>query len=1440
MKITQDEIFFTEELPATKRGRGGRKSEVDQPPSSVLDEEESTQIHIEEPKKKRPRGRPRKIDNAPNVIQEQLEVAKPQIKPIESKEDLGNENDSQLQSQNESQEVPENRDVKPKDQFMLETQEESQVEQTQLEQELEHHPEQSQSKECQIEKAQVERPSNEHLQTEESQVEQPKTDQPRSQIAETLIEISQIKQSPGQSLMQQPQVEQAHIPPTLLEKCQIKQSPSQILQGQPQAEKPQVDQAQPQIEKILIDASQIKQSPSQCHQPHQEQPPIERPHNEAIPNESRFDQSIHAVIQMDLSQLEKCCNEFQAKHSELSMINKTFKDLNLPNKKVDEFQLKQLQQPQVNKYQLEESQPEQPQLEKSPTEQPRNEAQDSSLDQSINTVAQMDLFAIERCCDELQNIDELKNQDLSMIDKVFKESIDTPAKRVRRSSKKQKAEIAGNVEVEAQKQPTEVRKLDQNHSEIKRLDKNQSEVKKSDQNHRQVNEPEDEFHLDEDITNQVESLTNLVAIPTNQSEDFDEDQPIALKAKKKRGRPPKSAQVAPPPTPITEKPEQEHVELSTSRSGRGIKRKRYLYEEAFENDPEESESDAPVEKKKRKPRVKKDQTDSENNSILKNLLTQNVPQDVTQDVPQNVTPKSTYKKKDGIACGKCDETSRNLYAFKLHIARQHGGVALKKGEDQEISEEMAIDFIKEAFNIVKTLKCYRCDKAYSSFVGMKLHLRICSKTEEELEALMVKCDECDFKTMSTNMRSHYINIHFNKKAEPEKEVAAEKEAAAVEFTPSGRRKRTAASKATQKMVKVLEEDKEADPLARAEEELFGDDMEDSDDDYHMGMDLDDRECAPKGSYQCEKCHYEAFDRKLIHEHFLKEHANDDEILEEEDEGDTEHEISSDEDLDDDLKEGKKKSSGGATSSHRVSKGKDGKYIKDTTICDIEIEFRKKNFGHNQFSQFEVQPLKFLSMDILPKAAKASFKFTIRKKNDLSLDRFQSANQSNEKSVIYAGGSIIASDWCPIEDTVKRSEIIALSADLYEENQHNQMAFIQFWAFDHNAKKSPYLSSLIVIKETFKIHCLKWCPSLQKMNKKDSRIGLLAVACSDGTIKIYTIGQDMIKHEQATEVIETEPSKILKRKDASNSTACLKICWFRGKHHRIVAGVFNDGYIGLWDLNNQSPLLFLTNHNVDIYPKHLIRGHHPSNHISIALSDSDGKSFPEYMYTGSSDKKITVWNLSHPKGPIVESDQLTFSVNDLVYMSHYEQAITAAFDDSGSFAMNRVVFYDQNVSEDSKGCGIMLHNSSVVGLDFSPWMNLIVSGSSSGSVVIYFGEDGRDGIKIRNHNHRRSLVYESSMCESAVEGLEYMKTETEMRQNFPELCIDFDDKSGNWRMVSETEIHKLKEKGVLNWENVRRYPALSVNRLNFNPNLKAKNWLFSGSQAGIGRFISCQL
>ena len=105
-------------------------------------------------------------------------------------------------------------------------------------------------------------------------------------------------------------------------------------------------------------------------------------------------------------------------------------------------------------------------------------------------------------------------------------------------------------------------------------------------------------------------------------------------------------------------------------------------------------------------------------------------------------------------CGKCGVTSKTNHDFVVHAAVHHGGLARKRGESQEFTEDEIQAAIRLSFMRSPTVSCYRCvSRKFTSHIGLNYHLTTCGKTKEELEAAKTPCPVrgCGYRGFPQNL-----------------------------------------------------------------------------------------------------------------------------------------------------------------------------------------------------------------------------------------------------------------------------------------------------------------------------------------------------------------------------------------------------------------------------------------------------------------------------------------------------------------------------------------------------------------------------------------------------------------------------------------------------------------------------------------------------------------
>lgn len=86
--------------------------------------------------------------------------------------------------------------------------------------------------------------------------------------------------------------------------------------------------------------------------------------------------------------------------------------------------------------------------------------------------------------------------------------------------------------------------------------------------------------------------------------------------------------------------------------------------------------------------------------------------------------------------------------------------------------------------------------------------------------------------------------------------------------------------------------------------------------------------------------------------------------------------------------------------------------------------------------------------------------------------------------------------------------------------------------------------------------------------------------------------------------------------------------------------------------------------------------------------------------------------------------------------------------------------------------------------------------------------------------------------------EFLKTYEELTDHYNEdLKVEILDRNlKNLGFLSETELAILKEREGPAFEDLRKYPLLSVKRVEFSPNQNSRSWIFTGLQSGLCRLI----
>lgn len=201
------------------------------------------------------------------------------------------------------------------------------------------------------------------------------------------------------------------------------------------------------------------------------------------------------------------------------------------------------------------------------------------------------------------------------------------------------------------------------------------------------------------------------------------------------------------------------------------------------------------------------------------------------------------------------------------------------------------------------------------------------------------------------------------------------------------------------------------------------------------------------------------------------------------------------------------------------------YFSYKQICSIENIFPKIIPKRHSWQKLDGSKIaKYLpklkqSMDFVEKKVESINNPTSTNYDWIKFKLFQSSINDDGSTTIFCGGPVSAMSWVPTPyNSDAENQILAVSVLPDPDkgylliNNCREKGLIQFWNYGvlHNKTISTTTPKLeFCIAHNYGIvWCMEWCPSgcYDSAEVKDSlkRLGLLAIACSDSQVYIYTV------------------------------------------------------------------------------------------------------------------------------------------------------------------------------------------------------------------------------------------------------------------------------------------------------------------------------------------------
>ncbi|GAB6019532.1 hypothetical protein CHUAL_001106 [Chamberlinius hualienensis] len=498
-----------------------------------------------------------------------------------------------------------------------------------------------------------------------------------------------------------------------------------------------------------------------------------------------------------------------------------------------------------------------------------------------------------------------------------------------------------------------------------------------------------------------------------------------------------------------------------------------------------------------------------------------------------------------------------------------------------------------------------------------------------------------------------------------------------------------------------------------------------------------------------------------------------------------------------------------------------------------------------------------------------------------LDMFESLSFYDERQSwksCFVGGPVKACAWVPTSNLVCSHQYIAVYCHPDPDKKHfvkdisQEPCLIQIWdlgILESGDESKPKLV-LGIVDNNGVIWQLRWCPSGcwngPNLTSKTAlpRLGLLAAACADGFVKIYSVPDpSSLGDGNGLPIYRAKPVVVLTfHPDPSfiPNIQCTALSWHEGLSHDQMAGGFTDGVISVWDLKTKSSLLVSEREDkVKILSPFLSFKGHGNVVTGIEICPLHGGRF---MVSCSRDRSVKFWDIDDISLPINIIKKR--SLNGLRWTPHWRGAFVYS-DDCYSMKYNGVALVDVTCTTEYP-MNVVSHQSSVFDLSTSYWINAAVSCDESGETALsLFGETP-------NVTHpmgfKRLPLYRITVENKSTEIEKMTDAELESEENgafnvsdISEIneellsndgCVNrfnYENAEKNFRLVYNdmsldllrnlpaAELKRLRSSASDGKPLMDYYPLNSVNRVAWNPNLGAHQWLAIGEHNGIMRFIS---
>lgn len=492
-----------------------------------------------------------------------------------------------------------------------------------------------------------------------------------------------------------------------------------------------------------------------------------------------------------------------------------------------------------------------------------------------------------------------------------------------------------------------------------------------------------------------------------------------------------------------------------------------------------------------------------------------------------------------------------------------------------------------------------------------------------------------------------------------------------------------------------------------------------------------------------------------------------------------------------------------------------------------------------------------------------------------INRFSSVTAHPERWDLsfFTGGPLWALDWCPVPEGAAASQYVALysSPDMNETHPLSQLhsgpGLLQFWGLGTLQQESCAGNRAHFV---YGIACdhgciwdLKFCPSgaweLPSTPRKAPllpRLGLLALACSDGKVLLFSLPHpEALLALQPADAMKPAIYKVqclatlqvgsMQATDPSECGQCLSLAWMPTRpHHHLAAGYYN-GMVVFWNLPTNSPLqrIRLPDGSLKLYPFQCILAHDQAvRTLQWCKANS------HFLVSAGSDRKIKFWDLRRPYEPINSIKR--FLSTELAWLLPYNGVTVAQDNCYASYGLCGIHYIDAGYLG-FKAYFTAPRKGTVWSLSGSDWLGTIAAGDISGELIAAILPDmSLNPINVKRPAERRFPIYKADLMpyQDRHDGEDYSDS-SEATNPPPKARTYAETVNHHYLLFQDTDLgsfhNLLHREPILRMQEgegqshlcLDRLQLEAVHKVRFSPNLDSYGWLVSGGQSGLVR-IHC--